>query len=328
MRKRVAVLVLAGALPCVSSALGNDQEEARRLMEEGVAADQSGDKERAVELFTQSLALHPSYDVAGNLGLVKFGLGRYADAANHLSYCLRHFASGQKRELRKLIEEKLLLAREHVAEVTIQVSEPLAEVMIGDEVVGRSPLDFTVFVEPGSHELAAVLGKQRAQEEVELTAGAQLTVDLQLPPAEEVAPTAGGQYESARPKAPPWWPAYVGGGLALASLGVSITARVMADSERDEIAAMRETLGPYDCSDGAGGSVCSDLRQATSRYNTRATVADATLVATGVFAAATVGYVTYVLVQRKKASRQSEMSFVPVPVFSDRTLGLMVQGEF
>src|SRR4051812_2896716 len=56
----------------------------------------------AEPLFQQAWALKHSYDIGGNLGLAELALGKYRDAAEHLSYALKTFPANGKGPHREL----------------------------------------------------------------------------------------------------------------------------------------------------------------------------------------------------------------------------------
>lgn len=293
-------------------------------MEEGLAADADGDKERAAQLFRRSLEIHPSYDVAGNLGLIEFRMEDYASAANHLSYCLRHFASGQKRELRELIEAKLVAARQYVAELSVRATETGAEILIDDVSVGRTPLDHPIFVTPGKHLVEVRKGSLRAVRAVAVESGETRRVDVgPLGKATSSSPAYAGEAPSAR-SGPPLWPAAALGGVALGAVATSVVFRVLADSAREDLSRARAGYPEDACQDPNAPAVCADIARSAADYQMRADVADATLVVGGSLAGVALGYVTYVLLAKRSRARAVQL---------DAALGaqggqLMIRGKF
>src|SRR6185369_11615173 len=89
----------------------------------------------AEPLFQQAWALKHSYDIGGNLGIAELKLGKYRDAAEHLSYALKTFPANGKGPHRDLIQESLGKAKAQVAMVTIEVNQKGALVLVdGKEV--------------------------------------------------------------------------------------------------------------------------------------------------------------------------------------------------
>lgn len=163
------------------------QQKGRQLLEEAFAADQKGDAAGAYVLYRQSFDVYPSFDVAGNLGLTEADFGLYADAANHLSYCLRNYPSAESREMRGEVEKRLREVWEEVGAVEVRVDVEGATVSIGDEEIGTTPLSAPYFVKPGQYLVRAEKGGKVTEKDVEVGATEQAQVDLGLKEALAVA---------------------------------------------------------------------------------------------------------------------------------------------
>lgn len=318
MLKMLRGALLALALN-VSPALAEDlpvdeaaQAEGRRLMEEAFAANKAGDEDRARRLYLESFETYPSYDVAGNLGMVELALQRYLEAAEHLEYCLRNFPTGESRELKQLVRNGLQEARKFVGGVKIEVSEPGAEVTLDGQSVGKSPIEREIFVMAGEHTVRAE-GRGGAAEKTitaEKTETAQVQLELKPVVAsgldDETSSASGEDSETPHFGGPNdetdvrtkrnWVPAYILGGVTVAALGTSMVFRGLAGGKKKDIDEL-QLDDPSACS-GSATSECSELGDAIDTHKTYATVSHATLIGGAVFAAATIGYVTYVLVKK------------------------------
>src|SRR5215212_6726576 len=112
----VAAFVLAGELsaqaqpiqqaPPSSTAI---DDKARELFLEGVKATEKGQWARAHAAFLAAWSLKQHYQIAGNLGTAEAKLGKWRDAATHLSMYLRE-APKAKVEERKSAEALLTQA--------------------------------------------------------------------------------------------------------------------------------------------------------------------------------------------------------------------------
>jgi tetratricopeptide (TPR) repeat protein len=101
--------------------------------------------------FASAFSLNPSFDLAANLGHTQYRLGKYREAATHLSFALRSWPiSDKNRERREMVVKRLAEVRAQVATVTIHVSVPGAVVLVDGKEIGRAPLDVEVFVDPGA----------------------------------------------------------------------------------------------------------------------------------------------------------------------------------
>jgi hypothetical protein len=141
--------------------------------------------------FQAALELNRSYDVAANLGQTQYRLGKYRDAAEHLSFAVRNWPLIGKKEPRELAAKRLAELRKLVGTVTIQVSVPGATVLVDGKEVGQSPLADEVFVDPGPRTVEARLsGYQSAKQAIEAAKGSAQNVSLTLAPI--VAKPGGG----------------------------------------------------------------------------------------------------------------------------------------
>ena len=93
----------------------------------------------AAALFRQAWALKQSYDISGNLGIASFALGKYADAAEYVTFALKHFPANGKREHQELLREKLAKARAEIGARTIEVSVAGAQVFVDGKSMWYRP---------------------------------------------------------------------------------------------------------------------------------------------------------------------------------------------
>jgi Tfp pilus assembly protein PilF len=104
--------------------------------------------------FLAAWSLKQHYQSLGNLGMSEAMLGKWRDAATHLSRYLRE-APKEKVEERKSAEALLAQARTKVGAITVRVEPAGAEVFVDGKAAGRAPLEGEMFVEPGAHVLTS-----------------------------------------------------------------------------------------------------------------------------------------------------------------------------
>ncbi|MCK6592836.1 MAG: PEGA domain-containing protein [Polyangiaceae bacterium] len=171
----------------VSSAI---TDKARELFLEG---QKEGAKKRwhaAYANFLAAWSLKQHYQIAGTLGWVEAELGRYREAATHLTYYLRE-APKEKVAERKSAEVLLAQARAKVGALALKVEPAGAEVFVDGVSVGKAPFQSDVFVEPGAHVIEAKLdGYMTAKATAEMGAGSSHEVPLKLVKLETGAETA------------------------------------------------------------------------------------------------------------------------------------------
>jgi hypothetical protein len=265
--------------------------------------------------FLAAWGIHPSHQIAGNLAECEAKLGRHADAAEHLRFALREMPATVPAERRTRGEELLRELRPKVAEVSIRVSKPDAEVFVDGKSVGRSPLAMPLFVEPGNHAVEAKLAGAVTKGTVSAKGGGAHEVALAF---EEAAPPRSTA------------PAYVIGGGGVASLIAGAVLFGMAEAGKSDIRRQtpRDGSGAPACAkpgaDGATAAVCDELRAKGFTANTLGNASIAMFVLGG---AAVAGAVAYRLWPEERQPASGRSARV-LPVVSASGGGLVVTGAF
>jgi tetratricopeptide (TPR) repeat protein len=299
-----------------------DAERAEQHFKKGTHAFESEKYSEAYASMRTAWDLAPSYRTAAGLGQVELHLGQYRDAAEHLSYCLRHFPADGDPKVRAHVEQGLLEAREHVAALRVRVNVEGAAVAVDGSAAGKSPLDGLLFVEPGSHTVSAsrdgkvakatVEGHVRATEEVDLTVplGTPAAAPLESVPGE--GPKDSGAASSGG-LPPSTWVLIVGGSLTALSLGTSVAFFVKGSNAGDEADALA-SFAPNDsaCVDARGqfAATCVAMNEKYDERNDANRIGVISAISAGVFAAATT--VTFFVLrssERSRASTAAPLSF-------------------
>ena len=209
----------APAAPTASPAAHDAiKETARDLYDRAVKAMSEQRWEDCRAAFLAAFNIHQSYQIAGNLAFCEMKLGQLADAADHVAFALRGMPADAPTDRRRGAESIQAAVRPKVAEVTVRVDKPDAEVQLDDRSIGRSPLAVAVFVDPGQRLVEARLLGKVASASLDAVAGGSHIVELRLPD-ETVTPPVVTRSAV---------PAFVLGGAALAALGVGIGLSVTA----------------------------------------------------------------------------------------------------
>lgn len=175
------------SLPSTSPPDPSPEEKAARVHTElrklGNEAAKVGRFSEAIDAWTKAYAVRPVFAVACAIGRSELlGRANASAAALWLTRCLR-FApvpvKGQAKELAAQQEELVLrdLARSRVGALRVE-AELGAEISVDGRVVGKAPLVDEVFLEPGSHRLAASLGSRSRSVDVVVAGGEARAVDL------------------------------------------------------------------------------------------------------------------------------------------------------
>lgn len=227
------------------------------------AAIAKEDWPKAREILLEVWKTNKTYDVASSLGQVEFKLGHYASAARFMDLAIANVAPSEKPEFIQRLKSGMREVRLRVTSIRVTVNEPGAEVAIGAEVMGTSPLTREVFLDPGSHVITAEKDGRTAKANVVAKAGESFDLPLTLPAKAATAPTSGLDVDapavpsSEPPRAEPSRervsvvPVIVGGAVAAVSLATGIVLRVSAGGSYDDAEALRKQNGPDGCATGA-----------------------------------------------------------------------------
>jgi hypothetical protein len=247
------------------------------LIKRGKEACESGDPEEGIAALSAVFSQKNSVDLAVALGACEAKAGKWPSAAEHLAFALRVKEDGPDR---KKIEEMFVDVRKRVGGVKVVVDVEGADVIVGERLVGQSPLPGEVYVEPGRTTLivAKKPGHEEAQREVTVAAKGTAEVSLKLP----FAQSTGNRYAAAsRSKVP----MIVLGGLALVAGGVGAslyTAAKAKESAADDILAELEKSSSqtYACSPSQAG--CATVKDLRTSRDTMMNVGTGVLIGSGV----------------------------------------------
>jgi hypothetical protein len=129
----------------------------KRLHEDGLQAAKQRRWEQAYSLLTRAWEQERLWQVAEGLGRTEVELGKYRDAAEHLTIFLRETRdiATVSAEERAEAERLLSLARAQVVALSILVEPAGADVFVDGVLVGKAPLADPVFVVPGRRSVEA-----------------------------------------------------------------------------------------------------------------------------------------------------------------------------
>jgi hypothetical protein len=280
-----------------------------------------GDKDRYAEgepLLREAWGLKHSYDIAANLAIFEAELGKWRDAAEHMTFALKNFPTSGKREHRGLGEQMLSKALPHVTALTITTNVDKAQVLVDGRSAGTAPLADVVFVDPGPHVLTATLaGYQPAQARVDARKGASQDVALTL--LKEAAPP---------PTRRSVVPGAVLGGVAGAALVTGIGLFAAGRSKGASGTQLRDAILSvhHSCVMDAANydARCTDVENSSTAANTLQKVGVGLMAGAGV---AAVGTVIYFVLPPSSAGATSSGLRVS-PLLSPSSGGLIFSGAF
>jgi hypothetical protein len=259
--------------------------------------------------------LKKAHDIAANLAYAEMKLGRWRDAAEHLAFAVKNWPPTGKADKRDYAAERFQIAKQEVGALTIQVDTPRADVLVDGVVVGQSPLGDEVFVEPGSHTVAAKrAGYEDAKQVVQAAKGSAQAVTLALPPA-PAPPTTG---TTAPPTPPPWRPGPAllipAGALAVGGIAIGAGLTAAANAKGGQADTLGAKLPPSTCAGTPPAASASDCASLKSTLRTESQLSDgavASFIVGGAFALTTAALGVWAGVAPTKAKDRPALRVVP-----------------
>jgi hypothetical protein len=293
------------AAPRVAGAQTSASETARatELFKNGKAAFSHGDMAEAERLFGQALALRKSSDIAANLGQSELEQQKFRQSAEHFSWALANLLPSATDAQRKAVETGLARARAEVAVLRLEIKPDGADVLVGDQALGKAPIANGVFVDPGEVIVSVKRdGFVAIDKRVMVAKGTEQAVEVELQPKESAplalpavatAPVDSGlehrehasEPGADRGAAKSLVPAFVASGVALAGGVVGLVFTVSANSKSsaaDDLRDQLEAMGG--CSGGAVPVQCADLKDERSSVDSKRNLAVGSFVVGGVAA--------------------------------------------
>lgn len=280
-------------------------DKAAALYEDGVAAYKKSKIAEARASFLAAWALKKHWQIAASLADCEVKLGLDREAAEHFAYFLRKAPESRRTAD---VEQLYKAARAKVAMLTITVDAPGADVAVDGNVIGKSPLEDPVFVQPGTHAIEARMGTTVATQQVEASQGSESPVSLSVTPKPSVPLIVAGASAS------------------VAAIGVGIAFLVVSGNKANSAdAALNEVdQSGAPCTSPPQPGACSNVlssRQASDTFHN----AGVPLLAVGGVLAA--GTIVYALVPRKPHTERAGQVRV-LPLLGRQGGGLWLAGSF
>lgn len=253
----------------------DDNFRARALFRAGVAAYGEGKNEDARKALLGAWSLRQTYDVAAALAQSELALKRDREAAEHLQFCLRHFAPIESEQTLQQIQSAFSNVKARVATLELSVDQEGSAVSVDDRSMGLTPLSAPLFLDPGVHELAAVKGGDRVSRTVRVDAGRVYRMTLKLGAALTGVPERRGasaaSVTASRDGERTMLPTVIGGSVFAVALVAAVGFKLAASSDGNEAARLAEKNGRSGCYGAAASSSdCLAQREAAEgkdRYN-------------------------------------------------------------
>jgi tetratricopeptide (TPR) repeat protein len=294
-------------------------DKARELRNEGNVLYKRGDLPRARAAYLGAWLLKKHWQIALNLGDTEVRLGLYRDAAEHLAYYLRESANAEPPPPpggKKLYDE----ARAKVGALEITSDAGGAEIAVDGKVVGVTPLEDPIFVEPGEHTIEARRGEGFVASTITVEKGEARPVAMNLG-VKSLPPPEPHEEDPPRRSA---IPAYVGAGISAAALGTGIVLTLLsngASADADAQGAALDRAGA-ECPSATHGAQCDELLHSLERLDAFGNGAIVAYTAAGL---ALVGTAAYLVWPRP---RGKATGVLVLPAAGREGAGMLMIGSF
>lgn len=303
-------------------------DKAVELFNEGKKLFRDGKYGQAEAAFEAAWAIAlKSKGIAANLGEAEMHLGKFREAAEHLTISLRLAAPDDSQRPRTAAN--LATVKAKIATLTVKTNVDGAEIFVNGKKVADAPLLDPIFVDPGKVKLRVRLeGYLSWEKEIDATAGQELPLDVTMERPAPVPPVTASATALVPPPPPPRSkvPAFVAGGVGLIGIAVGAGLHVGAGGKRiegDQLLAntQRAAGAQVVC---PGRAECAQIKQLRQDKDALANGGTGALIAGGV---ALVGAAVYFFWPAPKPA-PSTASWMVAPVVSSTEAGLGVTGRF
>jgi tetratricopeptide (TPR) repeat protein len=353
MRKLSAITLFTIAILGTSICYAGSTTRASKTKEyhEAFAAFESDHLDKAYKILVPLVEKIPAFDAIGLLGQTELALGKYREAAEHLSLAIRNTPQDKAAEALPIFKQDLETAKARVVTLRIVVDKPDAEITIDNKVINKSPVDYEIYVEPGSRTILATHPTDgSAKSVIDVAAGESRVINLTIGKADDnkaIAPLKYKPSDLDKPSKfevnqPPVNERHSGietktivliaGGAVTLAAGVTATVFGLkarsAEDDADSLAKKAANeYGDHRCSSPAaqGSALCADIRSKLDDHDSAARVFNIMLPIAGI-AAVTTGILYAVLPSKSTRESSSKISFVPFA--NEQSRGLIIQGSF
>ncbi|KYF93930.1 hypothetical protein BE20_07880 [Sorangium cellulosum] len=282
---------------------------------------------------------------SGELGLCELALGKYRDAAEHLTWSLEQdYALADESRLR--FETGQAKAAFYLIRLLLSVDPPDAEVFIDGRAVGPIARTYKLFLDPGQHMVRArAPGREDALQMVRAEAGAEIELSLQLARAaprsakekEPAAQSPASASPPARLHTPSPWASWPGtlrvGGIAVTTATAAagavflLRAHVVHSNLREaDIVRRQQGWTSHTCREASAPAACAGIHDQVNQRNLFATLGKVSLGTSAVFGVATAAsFLTEIAVLR---ATPKATGLRIVPVTTSERAGVLLEGAW
>ena len=192
--RRVAAAVIAALVTAMSPAIfaqdsGGSPRVAASHFQRAIALYSEADYRAALVEFKRAYAIAPNAAVLYNIGQTQFELQDYAAALTTFERYLAETNASDRH--RREVEASVKQLANRVGYLIVSSVPDGADIEVGDQIVGKTPLGKPVRVSVGACKVVATMaGRLPVAQVVEVASGDEARVQLTLPLLAEPVPTA------------------------------------------------------------------------------------------------------------------------------------------
>ncbi len=156
-------------------------EEAMPHFQKGVELYDENDFSGALIEFKRAYDIAQDYHVLFNIAQTAYQVQNYAAALMSFQQYLDAGGNGIDRKRKSYVEGEIAKLKGRVAQVTVKVNVPNADILVDDEKVGTSPLGQPLVVSQGKRKItASIANKPPVTKTIEVAGGDSTTIDLDV----------------------------------------------------------------------------------------------------------------------------------------------------
>jgi len=130
------------------------RQDAKRYLDQAVAAYERGDHLAALADFQRAYALYPTPNLRFNIAQVLIDLGRDVEAIEAYESFLAEERTASA-DARATAKDKVAEIQRRIGRLAVRCTAPSGEIAVDGKVIGTSPIERTLRLPPGEHQVTA-----------------------------------------------------------------------------------------------------------------------------------------------------------------------------
>ena len=169
---------------------GNRNAEAKIQFQQGIELFKDEKFEQAAISFERAYELRPSYKILWNIAQTENMMGHYAAAMKAYVRYIEEGGINVKSERKKISLEEIERLKSLVGSITVNCDIENADILLDNELKGKTPLKEKIFVDLGRHNVKVVkMNKTLFSQTIKIAGGQSRTIEV-IPPQIDTQPTS------------------------------------------------------------------------------------------------------------------------------------------